>query len=199
MRGTRLSATIDLRAKLGAWLYIGIGKGIGATGLTNGINVEVRRTLNNDGICMPGSPYFSAQSDTLAASGIKACTVSLAAASDTIPIGTLAAAFAVDDDVCFWGDSIAPSLHAAGDSLTTIEFARCASIGGTNSSLIVLDRPCKQAKVSGENVSNKANMWSVWCEGGATYSVVLDYSDDAAGDNCAVVVYSQTLDSVTTT
>jgi len=189
-RGNVKRGTIDLRSKFGAYLLLGLGRG-GTTALTNGVNVEVRRTLNNDGILMPGAPHFAAVSDTAAAyakqidNGAGYAAGSSAFATDGS--GTPAA----DEDLCFWGKT---AVQADGTALPDLEFLRVSKF---SSPTVTVDSACKKAKINDELFTNKANCWSVWCPGGCVYEVIFDYGDDAAGEAVAVVCYAQTFDMIT--
>jgi hypothetical protein len=192
-RGSTVRGTIDLRSKVGAWVFIGVGRG-GTTALTNGVNVEVRRTLNNDGKLMPGSPYAAFLTDTAAAylKQINNGAGYAAGAVDMVLDGT--GTPAADEDLCFFGLTTAPDSSANGDALTSIEFCRVSKFV---TATVTVDAGIKVAKVDNEYLTNKANLWSVWCEGGSVYELVFDYGDDAAGEKVGVVAYSQTMDSVT--
>jgi len=54
-RGSIVRGTLDLRSKVGAYLFIKLARQ-GTTGLTNGIDVLVRRVLNNDA-ATPGGAH----------------------------------------------------------------------------------------------------------------------------------------------
>jgi hypothetical protein len=189
-RGSAVRGTIDLRAKYGAQLLLGVGRGATAA-LTNGVNVEVRRMLNNGGIVFPGAPHFAALSDTAAAyakqinngGGYAAGTSAFAVDGTGTP--------AADEDLCFWGFA---AVQAGGVALPNLEFLRVSKFASPN---VTVDSPCKLAKIDDELFTNKANLWSVWCPGGCVYEVVFDYGDDAAGEAVAVVCYAQTFDYLT--
>ena len=189
-RGGVRRGTIDLRATFGAYLFLGVGRG-GTTALTNGVGVEVRRTLQNGGILMPAAPHFSAISDTAAAiakqinhsGGYSAGTSAFVLDGTGTP--------AADEDLCFWGKTSAPG---DGTALPDLEFLRTSKF---SSPTLTVDAPCKAAKIDDELLTNKANGWSVWCPGGCVYEVIFDYGDDAAGEAVAVVAYAQTYDSMT--
>jgi hypothetical protein len=187
-KGYSVRGTINLLTKHGAFLFVGIGRG-GTTVLTTGVNVEIRRTLNAGGILMPGSPWFAGLSTTAAAI-IKAINLGAGYVAGTSAFeidgtGTPAA----DDDLCFWGKTAVPANATA---LPDLEFVRVSKFSGTT---LTIDAPCKVAKIENEVLTSKADQWCVWCPGGCTYSVVIDYGDDAAGEAVAVVCYAQTLDS----
>jgi len=192
-RGKVERGTIDLRAKFGAYLFLGLGRG-GTTVLTNGVNVQVRRTLNNDGILFPGAPHFAALSDTVAAYA-KQIDTTFAVGETTLYVdgtGTPSAG----EDLCFWGKT---AVQADGVSLPDLEFLRVSSYYpfGGDAYAVISDSPIKVAKINDELFTNKANLWSVWCPGGCQYEAIFDYGDDAAGEAVAVVCYAQTLDSLT--
>ena len=189
-RGEVERETIDLRTKFGAYLFLGVGRG-GTTALTNGVNVEVRRMLNNGGVLMPGSPHFTTITDTATAfakqinNGAGYAVGTTAFATDGT--GTPAA----DEDLCFWGKT---AVQSDGTTLPDLEFLRVSKF---SSPTLTVDSPCKVAKIDNELFTNKANCWSVWCPGGCVYEAIFDYGDDAAGEAVAVVCYAQTFDYLT--
>jgi hypothetical protein len=188
-RGNVKRGTIDLRDKFGAYLYVGLGRG-GTTALTNGVNIEIRRTLNNGGILWPASPHFAALTDTAAAyakqinnAGGYTVDTAVFAVDGT---GTPSA----DEDLCFWGKT---AVQADGVALPDLEFLRISKF---SSPTLTIDSPCKRAKIDDELFTNKANCWSVWCPGGCVYEAIFDYGDDTAGEAVAVVCYAQTFDKL---
>jgi len=188
-RGNVKRGTIDLRSKFGAYLFFGVGRG-GITALTNGVNIEVRRMLNNGGILFPGAPHFAVVSDAAAAIAKQIDNAS------GYPVGTSAFAVdgtgtpAADDDLCFWGKT---AVQADGTALPDLEFLRVSKF---SSPTLTVDSPCKRAKINDELFTTKANLWCAWCPGGCVYEVVFDYGDDAAGEAVAVVCYAQTFDAL---
>jgi hypothetical protein len=189
-RGGVRRGTIDLRTKFGAYLFLGVGRG-GTTALTNGVNVEVRRMLNNGGMQFPAAPHFAALTNTDAAYAKQINNVG-GYASETSAFavdgtGTPAA----DEDLCFWGTT---AVQADGTALPSLEFLRVSKF---SSPTVTVDSPCKVAKINDELFTNKANCWAVWCPGGCVYEAIFDYGDDAAGEAVAVVCYAQTFDKLT--
>jgi hypothetical protein len=187
-RGSSVRGTLALAGKHGAYFFVGIGRG-GTTALTNGVNVEIRRTLNAGGILMPGAAWQSPVSGTAAAI-LKAINLGAGYAAGTSAFevdgtGTPAA----DEDYCCWGVDAIP---AGGTSLPKLEFVRVSKFSGTT---LTIDAGCKVAKVDNEILTSKADQWCVWIPGGCTVEVIIDYGDDAAGEAVAVVCYAQTLDS----
>jgi hypothetical protein len=189
-RGNVKRNTLDLRDKFGAYLFLGLGRG-GTTALTNGVNVEVRRMLNNGGILWPAAPHFAALSDAAAAyakqinnaGGYPVDTAAFAVDGTGTPAG--------DEDLCFWGKT---SVQSDGVALPDLEFLRVSKFSAAT---VTLDTGCKRAKIDDELFTNRANCWLVWCPGGCVYSVVFDYGDDSAGEAVAVVCYAQTFDHLT--
>jgi hypothetical protein len=187
--GNLVRGTLDLSTKFGAYLFIGIGRG-GTTVLTTGVQVEVRRTFNAGAILTPGAPWAAYISTTAAAiyKLINNNPGPYAAGTSAFTIdGTGSPAY--DEDICFWGATAIPANAAA---LATLEFARVSKF---SANVMTIDAPSKQSHADNEILTNKADQWLVWCPGGCTYSVVIDYGDDAAGEAVAVVCYAQTYNS----
>jgi hypothetical protein len=187
-RGSVVRGTLALAGKHGAYLFVGVGRG-GTTALTNGVQVEIRRTLNAGAILTPGAPWASFLSQTAAAI-LKAINLGAgypagSSAFEVDGTGTPAA----DEDYACWGVDAIP---AGGTALPKLEFVRVSKFSGTT---LTIDAPCKQVKVDNEILTSKADQWWVWVPGGCTVEVIIDYGDDAAGEAVAVVCYAQTLDS----
>lgn len=183
------SVTLDLRTKVGAFLKIGVGLS-GSTNLTNGVDVLAFRTLNNAAGAEYSAPYFSARSGNVVgarlinnASGYTAGTNSFAYD------GTGGTLFSIGDTLCFWGTATVPSAEGA---ITTngVEFLRCSK--GTTTPLVT-STACTIAKVDNE-VFCQGNTWDVWLEGGATYELVFDSGNNAAGGYVACKADAQIYD-----
>jgi len=182
--------TLDLTNKFGAYLFLGVGRG-GTTALTNGVNVEVRRTMNAGGMLLPPAPHFAAVTGTAAAvlkqinnpGGYPAGTQQFTIDGADSP--------AADDDICFWGVTSLPSDNTP---LPNLEFARVAKF---SSPTLSIDAPCQEIKLDDELITTKAECWCVWCPGGCIYEVIFDYMDDAAGESVAIAAWAQIFDSLT--
>lgn len=183
-RAATSRSTLDLRTKWGAYVFARIGRG-GTTALSSGIVVLARRTINNDAISHVGGAaaqlvgqVAAAISTTCAAAGNAAGVSSLTVASTT--------SYAAGDLIF-----VAAAAPAAADS----EWCRVADI--TSATVFLLDEPTRFAHNNvAHTVRNKADMFTFWLEGGATYEIVFDYGDPAAGDTAYVEAWAQTLDSV---
>lgn len=181
-------SVLDLRAKWGAMIMARIGRG-GTTALSSGIVVLARRTINNDAISHVGGAaaqvvgqVAAAISTTCAAAGNGAGVTTLTVASS--------ASFAVGDLIF-----VAAAAPAAADS----EWCRIADIpaGGIT---FLLDQPTRFAHNNvAHTVRNKSDLFTFWIEGGATYEIVFDYGDPAAGDTAYIEAWAQTLDSIAAT
>jgi hypothetical protein len=187
-RGSVVRGTLDLSTnKFGAYLFAAIGRG-GVTALTNGVNVEIRGTLNAGAILMPGAPIVPLLSDSAAAilklvnllAGYPAGT----SAFEVDGTGTPAA----DEDYCCWGVTAIP---AGGVALPNLEFVRVSKFSGTT---LTIDSPCKIAKIDNEILTSKASQWGrIWVPGPGVIEIIFDYGDDAAGESVAVACYAQVL------
>jgi hypothetical protein len=194
-RGNTKRGTIDLRAKPGAFLLVGIGRG-GTTALDVGVSVQVRRTANNDARLMPmvpGSDY--AKVSATAAAYLKQINNGAgyaAAAVDMVVDGT--GTPAADEDLCFWGTASAPSGLSNAAALANLEFVRLSK-WANGSSTITADAGIKVAKIDNEYFANKAEGWQFWLAGGCVWELVVDYGAATAGEPIAIVGYYQSYDS----
>lgn len=178
-RGSTSRGTLDLRSKRGAYLMMAIGRG-GTTALTNGIQVLVRRTINNDATIHPAAVVeFSSQTAAAVSTTVNSDSNSGQAAINVASIGAIVAG----DVVCIEGASNARQ-----------EFHRISKVAA---GILTSDVNLKTTHTSaqGDTVRNKADVWTVWIDGGATYEVVFDYGDDSAGDTASIVATAQVYDS----
>ena len=166
-------------------MFVRIGRG-GTTALSSGIPVLFRRTINNGAIKAAGGavPALVSQS---AAAAATTCTAAGSPNSAGVTSLTVAstASFAAGDLV--WIDGAG----ASGNS----EWVRVADI--TSATVLLLDSPTKfDHNNVGDDVRNKADLWTVWLEGGALYELIIDYGDPAAGETVSIEAFAQTLDSI---
>lgn len=179
-RGSLLRATLDLRAKHGAYVFVKIGR-TGGTALTNGVLVRMNRTLANDGIEHPGS-VIQLGPGAAAAATVTSVNGDSAAGQNILFVGTL---LTVEDYVLIGGGTARE------------EWGRVAATLSTPNRL-VLDRPLRftHTAAQADPVLNRADIYPpVWLQGGATWELIVDYADDTAGDSVRVDVRAQTYDA----
>jgi hypothetical protein len=186
-------ATLDLSTSVGAYLYLGVAKSTAEA--PAGLYVEVRRTLNAGAILAPGCAYFSTQMDTVTPVEMMVNNgAGYAAATSVFTVDSVAVT--IDDDLFFWGSATtaahAHDLTSTGTALPNAEFARISTATGTVTS-ITIDSPSKYAHTDNEYITNKANLWQVWLQGGCTYEVIFDYLAQTGKGPLAIAAWSQTL------
>lgn len=181
--------TFSLNGKLGALIHIWLGRG-GTTALTNGVDIRIRRALNN-GSWFPAAPLVAFRSQSAA------CVSTTCTASGT-PNNAGVASLTVASTTSFAaGDVICIQDNATPTSLT--EWAVVARV--TSSTVLLLDHPTINAhNNTAHTVRNKADYFQAWIEGapGATSSheLVIDYGDDTAGEAVTVQARIETFDSL---
>jgi hypothetical protein len=192
-RGSIVRGTLDLRSKVGAYLFIKLARQ-GTTGLTNGIDVLVRRVLNNDA-ATPGGAH---PGGIALLSGIAACNGNTVVNGTCGPSSTgyeaelitlVTTNFAPGDLIC---------IEAADHS--RLEFHRISKATIHAGTGLTLDRWLQydHTAAQADTVRNKADAFApLWVTGGALYEVVFDYGDDAAGESVTVQCKAQTYDSDT--
>ena len=190
-RGSTVSGTLDLRSKLGAWLYAKIGRG-GTTalsgGTTPGIDVLIRRVVNNNtatagGVHPVGMPALL--SSTAAASSTTCATSDSNSGQAALNVA-LITGFAAGDIIC---------IQDSGGGVTRLEWHR---VSKTAAGILTLDRNLQFTHTSAgaDTVRNKADVFApIWVPPGSLYEVCFDYGDDTAGDSATVQCLAQTLDS----
>lgn len=189
-RGSTTRGTLDLRTKFGAYLFCKIGRG-GTTGITNGVDVQIRRVLNNDG----------ASAGAIHPVGIPLLSSIAAAASTTVDANSNAGqkvlnvasttSFAAGDIICIEdGD---------GTGVTRLEWCRVSKItnaGASGELNVDANLRFDHSLANADYVRNKADVFvPVWLAGGSLWEVIFDYGDDAAGDSVYIQALAQTYDS----
>jgi hypothetical protein len=183
---TPVRGTLDLRSKYGAFIFIKIGRG-GTTALTNGVDVLIRRVLNNGvaavgGVHPIGIPLLS----STAAAASKTVGADAAAGATSLTVSPDATSLAAGDIIC---------IQDSGGGVTRLEWARISKISG---SVLTLDAPLQFAHTlaQADTVRNKSDVFEpIWVDGGSLYSVIFDYGDDAAGDSVTIQAMAQIWDS----
>src|SRR5262245_30030588 len=166
-RNATTRGTIDLRSKYGMYLFARVGRQ-GTTALTNGVDLIVRRTLNNDGIAHPEAPVIRGQSAAAQSTTINA---DVAVSSTTLNVASTTSWAAGDQAI-------------VGSGTAREEWVRVARV--TDATHLLIDRPTQFAHtaVQADTVRNKADIFpALWFPGGALYEVIFDYGDDTAGES----------------
>lgn len=183
-RGSSVRFTLDMRTKHRGYILVRLGRG-GTAALTNGVNVFVRRTYNNDAALHVG-PIAGLDRLSLTAAA-NATTVNVDSNSGQAELKVAAiTGWAVGDILCIQGASQA-----------RLEWARIAKLTVGSGTGVTLDANLKFSHTSAQadSVRNKSDVFDPFpVEGGSTIEVILDYSDDAAGDAVTYEVLAQTLD-----
>jgi len=186
-RNATSRSTLDLRTKWGAYVFARIGRG-GTTALSTGVIVMAKRTINNDAVS-----HVSGAAASFIGSTTAAISTTAAAAGNNAGVSSLTVASTtsfVAGDIIF----VAAASPAAADS----EWCRVADI--TSATVFLLDEPTRFAHNDvAHTVRNKSDLFTMWLEGGATYEIIFDYGDPAAGDAVTVQAFAQTLDSIAAT
>ena len=178
-------ATLDLRTKKGAMLFLAIGTG-GSTAIVNPCNAIVRRILNSDatGTHQYATPLVQYSGRTT--SGVRQINNGsnyVLGTTSFIFDGSGGTAHAIDDKLFFWGVTTIPTASGAINPTFGCEVVRCA--GGLTTPLII-DAGTKYAHNDNEFIGN-ADSWSCWLPGGSMYEVIFDYTGATAGEACAVM------------
>jgi hypothetical protein len=179
-RNSVARATLDLRTKHGAFLFIRIGR-TGTTALTNGVVVRCNRTLSNDGI---GHPAGIGLGPGFAAAAVSTTVNADSAAGQNLLNVASTSGFAVEDYILIGGGTARE------------EWGRVAQV--VSATQLRLDRPLQftHTAAQADTVRNKADVYPpVWLPGGATWEVIVDYGDDTAGESVRAEVKAQIYDS----
>jgi hypothetical protein len=186
------TTNLDLRAKHGGMLFIGVGRS-GTTTLTYGISVFVRRLLNNGtATAKYSASHFSAVSGLLCGQRLINSVPGYIATTKSFAFdGTGGTLFSVGDIICFWGVTAIPGADGLVSPANGSEFLRCGT--GTTTPLKT-DDGCGFAKIDNE-IFCQGDAWMVWLPGGSLYEVVWDYLQSTAGGRVLCAARLQTYDS----
>lgn len=184
-RGSVARGTLDLRTKIGARLFLKLGRG-GTAALTNGVNCLIRAILNNDS-ATPGGvhPVQMEYLSSTAAANSTTVNADSNSAQSALNVASITG-FAAGDLVC---------IQDSGGGVTRLEWHR---VSKTATGILTLDRNLQYTHTAAQadTVRNKSDVFSpIWIDGGSLYAVVFDYGDDAAGDSITVQALAQTYDS----
>jgi hypothetical protein len=180
--GNKTRGTIDLRSKFGAFLFVRLGRK-GSTAPGSGIQVQVRRVLNNDGAggIHPGASIPLAGSTTTG----QATTVNADSASGQAVLNVASVTnFAAGDVICIYDSGF-----------SRLEFQRVSKVSG---STLVLDDNLgfTHTAAQADNVTRIADVFApVWLAGGSLWELVVDYGGTGTGADYVVEAKAQTYDS----
>lgn len=181
-RGSTSRGTIDLREKFGAYIFCKIGRG-GTAGLTNGLDVLIRRIINNDTATAGGvhPVCIAVQSSTV---GATSTTVNSDSNSGQAVLNVASSTgFTAGEIIC---------VQDSGGGVTRLEWHRISKVAA---GAITLDRNLQFTHTSAQadTVRDNADVFApIWVDGGALYEVIFDYGDDSTGDTATIAAQAQT-------
>lgn len=182
--------TLDLRAKFGAYLFCKIGR-ITVTALAAGINVYVRRVLNNGtpGTNLPAIHPSGAQFQSQIAVTVAPTVATTAAAGDKTLVLSSGTSMAEADVICI--------TDSGGTTFARMEFNIISKVA-TNTLTLVNGMEYAHTSVQADIVSRLADVFApMWLDGGSLYEVIFDYSRSATGGSVVVAATAQTYDTDT--
>lgn len=178
-RGAIVRGNIDLRASLGAKLFVRIGRG-GTTALSSGIDVFIHELLAAGASGGHPGNVIRRKGETAAAAST---TISADAAigAGTITVAS-AAGFAADDQIC---------IQDSDGGVTRLEFNRVSAVSGnvlTLTDVLGFGHTAVQA----DTVRDKAEVYGpIWVPGGSLVKSIIDYAAQTTGDSVVVQVKAQ--------
>lgn len=177
-RGSTARGTLDLSAKFGAWLLLRIGRQ-GTTALTNGVDILVRRILNNSGteITHPGSVAGLNSGFTAALS--TTCATSDSASGQPVLNVASSTSFVAGD------------LILIGGGTAREEWKRVSKVAA---GVLTLDSNLEFTHTTAQADTVRSQAFCpppVWMPGGSRYEVIFDYGDDTAGESVTVEARAQ--------
>lgn len=186
-RGAVGRSTYAVTSKFGAFIYVYLGR-TGTTAITtSGIQVRIRRVING---IVQLTPIAAFTGDTAAAVTGAAAASGNNVGSTTITLNA-STTFAVGTNNEIW----CCIMDSTSSPTTVTEWVRVSVQTSVTAKLI--DSPSTQAHNStGHTMSDKANVFSAYVEGGCTYEIIVDYGAAGAGDTYVYQVLAQSLDSL---
>jgi hypothetical protein len=171
-RGSQLSGTIDLSAKIGGWLFMRAARSSNKA-LSSGVTAFARRTIASGADGHP-SPLANTSFKGLKGAAVQT-TVNVDSSSGQRVLN-------VGSTVQFKAGQVISICDGDGSGVSRLEFHRIMEL--TNTTLI-LDRNLRYSHTLSEAdfVTNQADVFDpVFLAGGCIWEVVLDYSNDRSGD-----------------
>lgn len=173
--------TLDLRTRIGARLFVFLGRAGTTAWGANPVELNVRamyanaadrQPFNNRGrvgnVNTAVAPTFSGNQ----VAGDQSFTVSSGSGLNA------------DDLVCL------------GYNTATVEFGKISRV---SSNTVYLDAPLLRGHTSGDVITNCADCWEIPLPGGALYEVIVDNNKSATGANLQYLAWYQRYDSDTNT
>jgi hypothetical protein len=173
-------ATMDLRAKYQARLYVAVGRA-GTTAITGSpLTLVVRPLHNNAARRHPANPLGRVAGSVTAVSTTINGTQNQPQTSLTL---TSTTGMAVGDILC------------VGYNSANEEYCRVSKV--TSGTVVLLDAPTIVNHANGETVTNQGESWIIPVPGGSLYEVIFDFGACSAGPTLSVSAWYETYDSDT--
>lgn len=176
---------VDLKAKFGAWLFIGGGRAAAGT-QDAPLRYNVRRISNT--VVFPNSPFSRVGNEVTSDS----TTVDATSTAGGFTLNVTNTSGFVAGDLIVIMDT--------GPSVNNLEFCRVARVDnpGAGGELIV-DQQLQFTHDSPDIVSNASDIFQMWLPGGSIYDFGFDYSSSSSGPDIGAMMKLQTFDSFITT
>ena len=177
-------ASLDLTAKLGAWLYARIAR-VASSGTVVEPLLHVRR---NDGVQFQAKSPFD-----------RVGLASTALVDTTVSSSSTTGAFFIDvtDTAGFAKDDIVAIFNPTGPA--NFEVLRVAKVDAGTPGTLTFDQATIADHASGQTVINETDVWSMWLPPGAIYTVGFDYETAASGSSLIVQANANVHNNLTTT
>ncbi len=177
---------LDLRGKLGAWVYVALGRITNAS-VDASLVVSIRGMINNEAINHSRSGLTRTM-NTVTADGNTTIDQSVSAGAREVFVAATTN-FAVGDRI-----------YIGATDGARAEFANVVGINSGVSLFVDEDIQLEHTAVQADVVLNQADVFDrIWVPGGANMSVQADYQSASSAPDVYVRVLAQTYDSNTST
>ena len=187
--GGRVRGTVNLAGKWGGYITIFVMRS-GATALTAGVDVRVRRVHGSGAPFMHGGALAAfTGGKTTAVSGVAAAAGNNAGVTSLTINAAKTYAAGPNGDIMLGviDDTTTPTLAS--------EILR--QVFATSTTVKLLEYPTESAHNSTAHVvADQPDLYEVWVDGGETVEVDIDYATSTTGDSVCVGAYIATQDSL---
>ena len=187
--GAVVRGTVNLAGKFGGYITIFVMRS-GATALTAGVDVRIRRTHGS------GTPYLHGGA-VAAFTGGKVTAVSGVAAGSGNNAGV--ASLTLNAAKTFVAGPNGDIMLGVIDNTTTPTLASeiLRQVAATSTTVKLLEYPTESAHNNTAHVvSDQPDLYEVWVDGGEIVEVDIDFATSTTGDSVCVGAYIATLNSL---
>lgn len=179
VRGATVAGSLDLRQNNGAELFVRLGRTGTSAIAANGIDILVKRYLDNSGTLITHPAPLIRQTGQIAAANTTTITSTAVAGDQTIIVGS-STGYAVDDFVVINGGGAKE------------DWVRVGAVPDSTHLKLDYGLAYGYSIADAAALFNKADVYPpLWVLGGSKYEIIVDYLAQSGGDSVQVQVLAQ--------